>query len=33
VFYLLIMTLGNAAGGVSVPLLRKVIEKPKKAAD
>ena len=33
VFYLLIMTLGNAVGGVSVPLLRRLINKPKQAAD
>ena len=31
VFYLLIMTVGNAVGGVSVPLLRRVIAKPKQA--
>ena len=33
VFYLLIMTIGNAVGGVLVPLLRRVIAKPKQAAD
>lgn len=32
VFYLLIMTVGNAAGGVSVPLLRKLLNKPEKSA-
>ena len=32
VLYLLIMTLGNAVGGVSIPLLRRVVEKPKQTA-
>ena len=32
VFYLLIMTVGNAAGGGSVPLLRKLLNKPEKSA-